>query len=644
MAGTRGGVGRIVAMAIALAVVLVLVLVDAARAGTYEVAQCGWGIDAEVVLSNPTASPGEGITYDHCLDAGPADATGLSLRARPIEPSGAVLSARWVAAPGTAIVAARAIWSGEVPPGFRQELGIGGGDAFVSLASATGVTVPGPVVPGLPGPAESFEFRLSCPPSPACATTKPSWASLREATITVADGQPPLARAAGPLLAAGWHRGKVALELAGDDVGAGVGHLQVDVAGTAIATAEQACAVATIEGARRATAMRPCPPTATATVEVDTSRLPDGRDPLRACAADFAGNVGCAPEVPIEVDNSPPAISLARAYAGRVVATVLDPLSGPASGSIEIRPPGAPRWTELSTAFRPAGAAAATLTAKLPKSREGAYLLRARAVDAVGNAATALSAAGGDAATRGNAAANGGGGRRGPAGRRPTDLVARLGGRSGGRSRHHGSGAPQGTALTVPFGTATELRGRLTTAHGESVADRRVKVVIDAARGARQSTTVRRVATDRQGRFELLIPPGPSRRLVVSFAGGGGFAPSAAAPLALSVGAAVSLAASPRELRTGETVVLRGRVGQGAGRIPARGKLVAIQYLERASGEWRPALVDRTDSDGRFDIRYRFRYITGTARIRLRATALPEAGWPYAAGSSSPVTVEVRGG
>ena len=82
----------------------------------------------------------------------------------------------------------------------------------------------------------------------------------------------------------------------------------------------------------------------------------------------------------------------------------------------------------------------------------------------------------------------------------------------------------------------------------------------------------------------------------------------------------------------------------GPARIPARGKLVAIQYFERASGRWRPALVVRTDARGRFDLRYRFRYVTGVARIRLRATALPEAGWPYAAGSSTPVTVEVRGG
>jgi hypothetical protein len=106
----------------------------------------------------------------------------------------------------------------------------------------------------------------------------------------------------------------------------------------------------------------------------------------------------------------------------------------------------------------------------------------------------------------------------------------------------------------------------------------------------------------------------------------------------------VTLAAEPPRLRAGQTVTFSGRVRHDAARIPARGKLVTIQYLERASGRWRPALVVRTGAHGAFDAHYRFRYITGAARIRLRVTALPEAGWPYATGSSKPVTVEVRGG
>ena len=42
MSGTRGGVGRIVAMGIALALALLLLAAREARAGNYSVAQCGW--------------------------------------------------------------------------------------------------------------------------------------------------------------------------------------------------------------------------------------------------------------------------------------------------------------------------------------------------------------------------------------------------------------------------------------------------------------------------------------------------------------------------------------------------------------------------------------------------------------------------
>jgi hypothetical protein len=169
-------------------------------------------------------------------------------------------------------------------------------------------------------------------------------------------------------------------------------------------------------------------------------------------------------------------------------------------------------------------------------------------------------------------------------------------------------------------------------------------IVARPTTGITKAPERRRVVTDRHGHFDLRLPAGTSRRVTVAFGGGGGFGPAHARPLTLRVRAAVSLAATPPSLRTGESVTLAGRVVRGPARIPARGKLVTVQYLERASGRWQPALVTRTDARGRFKARYRFRYVTGEARIRLRATALPEAGWPYASGSSAPVTVEVRGG
>ncbi len=675
-AGTRGGIGRVAAMAVALVLLAALVLADAARAGTYEVAQCGWGVDAELDEASAVESLGAGTITDRCTAPGlPQALAGLLLDAASMTRIGDGLIARWPAAPGTAFVAVRGVWSGAVMPSFRQELGYGEGAKFRPVAATYGMMYPTAIGARFAVPADSLVFRLRCIAWELvnCLPPPSSHALLREVVITVADAGAPQARVTGPLAAPGWHRGAVALELDGEDAGAGVDRLQATVGGASVALLAQPCATAVIEGARRATALRPCARAAASTVAVDTARLPDGTDLLRGCAVDFAGNVGCAAEVPIRVDNSAPSIDLA-AGGGQVTATVFDPFSGPASGAIAMRRGGSDAWVPLPTALRRDGPGKATLVASLPALQEGAYVFRAAAVDAAGNSASATTriaeaappgagvgageagkdgadSGGGDEDTAAGAADRSGPGHAGsegkrhpgparqggapaPRGGRGTRLLVQLG---GGRGR-------RGPRSTVAFGAAATLRGRLTTADGEGVARRMVKITARATRGAIRVNAVHRVTTDRHGRFALRLAPGPSRRLLVAFPGGEGLAPSRSRTLALRVHAAVSLSARPPALRTGQTVRLRGRVAHRGARIPRRGKLVAIQYLERDSGRWRPALVIRSGRGGRFHARYRFRYVSGAARIRLRATALPEAGWPYAAGSSAPVTVRVHGG
>ncbi len=57
MSGTRGGFGRIVAIGIGLAVALLLLAAGEARAGKYEVAQCGWYVGADAAAaSGPTTA------------------------------------------------------------------------------------------------------------------------------------------------------------------------------------------------------------------------------------------------------------------------------------------------------------------------------------------------------------------------------------------------------------------------------------------------------------------------------------------------------------------------------------------------------------------------------------------------------------
>jgi hypothetical protein len=213
-----------------------------------------------------------------------------------------------------------------------------------------------------------------------------------------------------------------------------------------------------------------------------------------------------------------------------------------------------------------------------------------------------------------------------------TRLFARL---RGGHGR--------GDSLTVAFGATALLSGRLTRADGAGLGGRELRVVARPSRGALGGNAAQTVTTGERGGFQLRLEAGPSRRLAVAFAGDDGLEAARRAPLELRVRSGVSLTAAPLSLRTGAVVHLGGRVRDRGAPLPRRGKLVAIQYLETATGRWRPVLVTRTDHDGRFRARYRFRYVSGLASIRLRATVLAEERWPYAPGSSAPVTIQVRG-
>ena len=351
---------------------------------------------------------------------------------------------------------------------------------------------------------------------------------------------------------------------------------------------------------------------------------------------DEAGNdaPGSAVEIPLRLDDVRPVVAfdLGGDEATEVRATVTDAHSGPASGTISYRRLNADAWVELPTGTRrDAGATMASLRAQLPELGPGTYVFRADAVDAAGNAATTtLRADGTEMAIRRTPPAVAP--KRALAPREKARLFARL---RGGHGR--------GDALTIPFGAPALLSGRLTRADGAGVGGRELRVVARPSHGALAGTERAAVATGDRGGFELRLGPGPSRRVTVYFRGDGGLEPARRPSLELRVRSGVSLRARPISLRTGEVVRLSGRVRTRGAPVPRRGKLVAIQYLEAATRRWRPVLVTRTDHGGRFRARYRFRYVSSTASIRLRATALAEERWPYAPGSSRPVTVHVRG-
>jgi hypothetical protein len=739
MSRTRSELTRIAVLGVALALALLLLAAREAKAGFYPVAQCGWGVGSDADWSGGAGDHLKSLTRE-----GQATVTGTRFARW-----------RWAAPPTTSIRAIRASWWHVLREGFEQRVGgatVAGGFSPFIAAGATN-TSPREFFNVFTPSVQAVEDRLLCARGEDkwCALDPGSWSGLRSVTLTIDDGVPPGAWiTGGDLTDGGWRRGSQFVSFAGYDAGSGVSHGETTIDGARVGLAQHPCATALIEGELRATRMRPCWTDVSGTLTIDTTRFSDGPHTLGHCTTDFAGNLACAPDRTVFVDNNPPAhprkLALAggeewrrvsdfdavwanpdqgaasriggaywriegpagydsgvRYAAGRdrttlenlaaprvgaftlhvwlrdeagndapssavdvplrfddvapgiaferapdtvapaealpeaVRAEIDDAHSGPGSGQIRYRRIEAEQWTELPTQFEPGPeAGGARLVARLPETLPaGTYLFRAEARDRAGNVAvTTRRADGTEMSLRRRVAVEEARRVSGPAAspRAKTRLFARL------RWRGH-----SGPAVTVPFGSGAVLSGRLVDAEGAGLAGRELRIVSRPSRGAMTRPSVRAVGTGPQGGFRLPLTVGPSRRVTVSYRGDERLESSRRPALALRVRSGVSFHATPRTLRTGEVVRLRGGVRTQGAPLPRRGKLVAVQYYETAARRWRPVLVTRSDHDGRFRARYRFRYVSGTARIRLRAVALAEERWPYVPGASRPLTVEVGG-
>jgi hypothetical protein len=87
-------------------------------------------------------------------------------------------------------------------------------------------------------------------------------------------------------------------------------------------------------------------------------------------------------------------------------------------------------------------------------------------------------------------------------------------------------------------------------------------------------------------------------------------------------------------------VVFRGRVASLP--LPPAGKLVELQ-VRQPSGEWTTFRTLRTDTQGRWAMRYRFQRTECHTTYRLRARIPAEAGYPFAEGHSRIRKVTVLG-
>lgn len=336
---------------------------------------------------------------------------------------------------------------------------------------------------------------------------------------------------------------------------------------------------------------------------------------------DAAGNTSesNSASATLRLDDVPPSGYLIEPEAERpevIRAAVSDGHSGVAAGRISVRKIGGGEWIDLPTQAGVTG----EVWARFPSDEleAGRYSVRLRVTDVAGNEF--------ETDRRGNGS--------------PMELKAPLTTdvRLDSRLR---SGSSHGLSLEVGFDARTELVGHLADETGRPLAGQRLAVSENPAAGSNSGARVHAVTTGARGYFEMPLARGPSRQVRVSFRGTDRYSEAEVGPLELKVRGSISFDASPRRLAIGDRVRFIGRVATRSVRMPSRGTLVAIQYFERATRRWRPVLVTRANRFGVFRAFYRFRYITGSARIRLRARLLPPARFPYSGAVSKPVRIRV---
>ncbi|UTI66133.1 Ig-like domain repeat protein [Paraconexibacter antarcticus] len=343
---------------------------------------------------------------------------------------------------------------------------------------------------------------------------------------------------------------------------------------------------------------------------------------LSVWLVDAAGNQDqrlAAPPVTLRFDDTSPVVALEPLSADDptlITAPATDSGSGIAGGTISIRRMGSTTWTALPTTVD-GGALAARLDDE--HLADGTYELQAVAQDAAGNQRAATTFTGGQPAQI----------------TLPLRLKTRLRAGVVQRSGHH---VRLVRAAYAGYGRLVRVRGRLTTPEGNPMQG----VPVQAYSRVRDATSPPRliatVTTSKTGRFSFLVRRGPSRSIQIRYAGAAQIR-SATQQVILNVRAATSIRPDRHSFVNGETVRFTGRVRTG--RIPEKGKLVALEVLVR--GRWRTFATTHASRRGRWRYDYRFDGTRGLQQYRFRAALPREAGYPFAAGGSRIVRVRVRG-
>ncbi|MBJ7348579.1 MAG: carboxypeptidase regulatory-like domain-containing protein [Thermoleophilaceae bacterium] len=194
-----------------------------------------------------------------------------------------------------------------------------------------------------------------------------------------------------------------------------------------------------------------------------------------------------------------------------------------------------------------------------------------------------------------------------------------------------------GGSVTVAYGDTAKVSGQLTDSLGLPLVGAVLELITRSAGGA--AHVVGSTTTGPDGRFNATLASGPNRTVRVRYAGSARYR-GAFADMTVNVETGITLSV-PRSVRSGATLLFRGRVMTSGAALPRGGKTVEIRY--RVGNLWSKFVIPtKTFADGRFEVGYPFSASKRSLRFEFRASAPPQDGWPFATGVSKPVKVLVR--
>jgi hypothetical protein len=189
---------------------------------------------------------------------------------------------------------------------------------------------------------------------------------------------------------------------------------------------------------------------------------------------------------------------------------------------------------------------------------------------------------------------------------------------------------------TVGWGHTASVRGILRNAAGQPIGGANLRLLVRDLKLGSHYADRGGVTTGADGRFQLRVTRGASRRLRIAYrAYPGDDGLTAKSDVTFNTKARITIHV-PRRVHSRGTVRFHGSL---PGRpLPPNGVTLELQAHQPGRG-WRTVKTTRTRHGGRYSTRYRFNSAGGrfTFRLRLR----PSDSYPYARGTSKAVRIRV---